>query len=208
MGPPATRLIVRLRSVRATLAAFGLAVSALLAGCGQVETGTPEPARGGSAQAERLAPPVPHPKDACGIPACELLTPEQLTQLGVSPATATEESSSGLTTCSWESPDKHLDLSVTPDANRPQAGGLNDTYLKRSDFEVFEPTEVAGHPAVRADYADVGDCPLYVGVADTQAMIVAVDGFMAESTDTCPIAREATAMILSNLPPLTRPGGG
>ncbi|MGH3978251.1 MAG: DUF3558 domain-containing protein [Pseudonocardiaceae bacterium] len=170
----------------------------MLAGCTSTEAGQPRPASGGSA--ERLAPTVASPKDARDVPPCEVLTPEQITALGADPATERETSSSGLTTCSWIAEDFRID--VTLDATRPEAGGLNDTYLKRDEFVVFESLEVAGHPVVRAERIETDDCTLYVGLADTQAMLVSTRPDPG-LTDPCNLSQETATKVISNLPPLS-----
>ncbi|MGH3978252.1 MAG: DUF3558 domain-containing protein [Pseudonocardiaceae bacterium] len=170
----------------------------MLAGCTSTEAGQPSPASGGSA--ERLAPTVANPVDARDVPPCEVLTPVQITALGADPATERETSSSGLTTCRWVA--EEFSVGLTLDPERPEVGGLNDTYLKRDEFVLFEPLEVAGHPAVHAERFETDDCTLYVGLADTQAMLVSTYPDLGFA-DACTVSRNAAASVISNLPPLS-----
>lgn len=80
---------------------------------------------------------------------------------------------------------------------------LDGIYLVRDDYAVFEPTEVAGHPAVQADLTTESGCTLYIAIADHQG--VATSGNLAGRSvpDPCGLSRRMAELILSNLPPLT-----
>lgn len=78
---------------------------------------------------------------------------------------------------------------------------LDDIYVIKDSFAAFEPTEVAGHPAIHADQVAGGACTIYTAISDYQ--IVATDGDeAAHATDRCAPSRRMAEMILSNLPPL------
>ncbi len=90
-----------------------------------------------------VSPAVTNPKDGRGLDPCTVLTTEQFVAIGADPTTGEDKNSAGLAACGWE-PAKDLGrLSLTLDVDRPETGGLEDTYLKRDDFAVFEPTEAS-----------------------------------------------------------------
>ena len=49
---------------------------------------------------------VREPKDARGIAPCDLLTPTQLRELGLDPATASPDARGMAQSCAWHAPDK------------------------------------------------------------------------------------------------------
>ncbi len=114
----------------------------------------------------RLSPAVTNPKDGRGIDPCTVLTTEQVVAIGADPTTGEDESSAGLAACGWEPVEDLFSFGITLDVDRPETGGLEDTYLKCDDFAVFEPTAVGGHPAVNAEYSDSDDCSIYLGLSD------------------------------------------
>jgi hypothetical protein len=141
------------------------------------------------------------PKDARGIPVCELLTRDQLLQLGLDPATARPNSFLRGDGCSWRLADDSTRAAVGLTID-PQAYKLPDFYRIRDSFQVFEILEVAGHPAVRADGEPTGECTLNVAISDVQ--ILTTEGYLDGRVlpDPCAPARRMAELVLSNLPPL------
>lgn len=78
--------------------------------------------------------------------------------------------------------------------------GLTGAYQYADFKDNFEITEVAGHPAVRADFTPVGEGILYVGVADDQVFSVDAYGDGRILPDPCAPARRPAEFMLSNLP--------
>ncbi|MFC5993330.1 DUF3558 domain-containing protein [Pseudonocardia hispaniensis] len=185
-----------------------MALLAALAGCA-----APEPAAQGApavaapvpasatAQPAGAAPRVAHPRDARGIAVCDLLTPAQLTALGLRPETAEPKVLGTGRLCGWRSTTVGEPAGLTI-ATEIDVRGLDYLYGIRDTFAVFEPLEVAGHPAVRADGNADGRCSLYVAIAEYQ--LLSADGNLAGRPlpDPCARSRRMIEAVLSNLPPL------
>ncbi|GAA3226603.1 hypothetical protein GCM10017691_16260 [Pseudonocardia petroleophila] len=150
-----------------------------------------------------FAPSVPEPKDARGIPPCDLLTDDQLRQLDLLPDSATGAGDAVVQTCAWTSATdatNPVGLEINTDST---LAALDIIYNTRDVVERFEPTEVAGHPAVRADYFADNSCTLAIGIADHQGIGIQANGANRPLPDPCDIPRRMGEFILSNLPPLT-----
>lgn len=146
---------------------------------------------------------MPEPKDARGIAACDLLTDAQLVELGLRPETATA-SSIGSTTrsCSWSSAVDDTNpagLELNDETTIPV---LDDLYLTREVFANFEPREVAGHPALRADYNDDGGCTIITAIADYQGVGTQGNPAGRPQPDPCALSTRMAEFIIANLPPL------
>ena len=168
-------------------------------GCGRTEVGELSPAA-----EQRVSPPVPMPKDARGLEQCDALTAEQVRALDGDPASVEfEEDEFGTgPACAWSAPDDRWTMSIGINTD-PAVGGLETTYLneQRGVFAIFEPFEIDGHPAVRAQQEISPFCSIALGIADTQLVSINMTR-RDESVDTCEIARQAGSALLSNLPPL------
>ncbi|WP_154667127.1 DUF3558 domain-containing protein [Pseudonocardia asaccharolytica] len=187
--------------------------TAALAGCAapaSADRGAPAPPAAASpapasapsaARSGDEAPRVPRPKDARGIGTCELLTPAQLTALGLRPETAESKAVGTGRLCTWRSTTVGEPAGITI-ADDIEVRGLEHIYRLRDTFAVFESREVAGHPAVRADGNADGRCSLYVAVAEYQ--LLSADGNLAGRPlpDPCERSRRMVEAVLSNLPPL------
>jgi len=177
------------------------------AGCATSVSGSPAPAPASSAPSSeaklppRLAPPVQMPLDARGFKACELLTPTQLTELDLDPATAEAKTVGVTDNCSWKYTNDPGNVGGIQLSTRPTLPALDGIYLLRGTTATFTPLEVAGHPAVRAD-AGGAFCSIYVGIADYQGVAVEADTAGRPRADACAPSRRMAEMILSNLPPL------
>jgi len=148
---------------------------------------------------------VRDPKDMRGLPFCELLTRPQLVALGLMPETARPEPSGpGVGGCDWRpvgDPDNLAGFTVRVDSAEPALRGV---YIERSEEYLFDPTEVAGHPAVAIrDTAGAG-CVLEVGVADDQLLSAGANVVGRPIPDDCDRARRIAEAVLANLPPRTR----
>jgi len=183
----------------------------LAAGCARTEAGQPSGGQrsatggSGSTTAIPLAPPVKDAKDARNVAACEALKPEQATQLGLDPASRHEFSlpqpfGKG---CSWTARDFSWGVGFGFDTTRQ---GLSETYLRRGNYQHFEPREIDGYPAVDAQTSfNPEDCYTFVGIADTQQLNINVDNRPTGGQTVKPACErldEIVKMIISNLPPL------
>jgi hypothetical protein len=144
------------------------------------------------------------PKNARGVKQCDALTAEQVRTLGGDPASAdlVDDDFALNPACSWRASDDRWGMNIAL-VTDPQVDGLETLYLNRDRgaFDLFEPFELDGHPAVRAEPEVGPDCGIAIGLANTQVADIAVTG-RDESVDTCEIARQAGSALLSNLPPL------
>ncbi|MBW0132893.1 DUF3558 domain-containing protein [Pseudonocardia abyssalis] len=148
-------------------------------------------------------PSVRDPKDIRAIPPCDVLTDEQLRDLDLLPGTAQELKDPVTERCGWSS--------ATDDTNPVGLEINSDTNLAvldvvenlRGNFERYEPTEVAGHPAIRTDAVADNSCTLVIAIADHQGVSIGSNGANRPLPDPCDIPRRMGEFILSNLPPLT-----
>lgn len=193
-------------SRRAFRTVLGAAALTVLAGCGTgggvVPRSAPEPAPQSGFPADvpqELR--VKEPKDARGIPACDLLTREQLVELGLDPATAQPDSRMLAESCLWYYADgsTFASVSISTDPTATKLPGMYRLHHAEAGFEILE---IAGHPALRFDLDPSIQCGLAVGVADFQNL--GTDGYFDRrpGPDICAQSRRMAEMVLSNLPPL------
>jgi hypothetical protein len=145
---------------------------------------------------------VQSPLDARGIPTCDLLTRSQLLELKLLPDTAKPAGSGDVRTCGWTSSADAANpggIQVRTDSSIPVLDGI---YIIRDTFAVFEPTEIAGHPAVRGDGSTLTGCTIYTAISDYQGVSTNTNLAGRKLADPCAGARRMAEMILSNLPPL------
>jgi hypothetical protein len=127
-----------------------------------------------------------------------VLTGEQLRRLGLDPATASDESNSNASACSWTSVDDSFDVGIALSTVRD----LELFYEMRQTFQSFEPEMVAGYPAVRTSPANgVASCSLLVGNADDQSFSVNTGGLSGPLRDWCSLAEGVASAVLMSLPP-------
>lgn len=190
------------RTVRITAGA--LAALALLAACDDktgtgTASGSASPAPTSQADGNG-APRVPAPLKTDGILAdpCSALSTSQQDDIGmVKPGKATQGPTGP--DCSWSSTAAESNkVSISPfTANK---NGLSDIYSQKSASAYFEPTTVAGYPAVSTNVSDLrsgGNCPLWVGVTDQLVVVVIAQiATGPNKAQPCVVAEKtATAMI-------------
>ncbi len=148
----------------------------------------------------RYSEPVPEPKDARGVEACELITDEQVEQLGLIPGSAEQvDQGPRIQTCVWSSalyPGSPVSIQKNAEGAVPVLDGL---YLIEDPMLPDEERVVSGHPAVRSELADTGFCTIIVAVSDYQGIGVKND---QPESDPCPVSTLIAEFVLSNLPPL------
>lgn len=145
---------------------------------------------------------VPAPKDLRGIEVCDLLSDPQLVQVGLVPGTdrrvpAPPEAAG----CGWRYTTDRANtaiIAVRADSPNPPLPGL---YYIRDTYGLFEPTEVAGHPAVRTARTVADGCNFDIAVADDQMLSVSANGARRPNQDACGLARRMAELILARLPP-------
>jgi Protein of unknown function (DUF3558) len=194
---------------------IGVVIMALASGCTRTEAGQPSPGGSDSPTAstpaqpstsQLAAPPVSNPKDARDIAVCDALKPEQISQLGLNPDSRREEPMPQpfRKGCAWTAPDGSWAVGLAFDTTRQ---GLSETYLRRDNYQHFQPRAIDGYPAVDAQTSfSAEDCYTYVGIADTQQLYINVDNRPALADGPlkppCERADEIVKMIIGNLPPL------
>lgn len=195
---------------------FAVGAVLVLAACASPVSGAPGPGAGSSAATSspsagiagggkpppRYAPAVRSPLDARGIAPCDLLTGPQLLELKLLPATAKPVTSGASLSCTWTSSVDVANpggLQVRTESTIPV---LDNIYIVRDTFAVFESLEISGHPAVHADQSTLTGCTIYTAIADYQGIATFPDLAGHKLANPCAGARRMAEMILSNLPPL------
>lgn len=186
-----------------------LAAGALVAGCSGTKNGTAssEPtyttgSPGASSGSSGSAPKVSNPVNTASIEsnACSALSAAKRTELGL--GEGEQRTTSVGPGCSIFAADDRLNqIEISPVlANK---NGLSDVYDTKANNEYFEPTEVAGYPAVYAaslDARDKGKCGLFVGVTDQLAVniLVQYDNGPGASAP-CPVALKVGEAMIETL---------
>lgn len=132
-----------------------------------------------------------------------MLTDGQLRELDLVPESAREFADEIAPGCAWSS--------STDDTNPVGLEINSDSTLAvldlmenlRDNFGRYERTEVAGHPAVRADDVADDSCSLVIAVADHQGIGIGYNDANRPLPDPCELPRRMGEFILANLPPLT-----
>jgi hypothetical protein len=195
---------VRTATITVALAAT---LFALVAGCSSGTGTTPlgttgtKPATTSTSAGHALpaggAPAVTNPLDTTKYQQnpCSVLTAAQLQTLSIN---GPGKPNPGLIgpSCGWFDQSNFSSLDITFYTNPKVRIGLTGPYLNRKSFQLFQPTQVNGYPAVIADrfgHGGKGDCEAFVGTADD----VLVDFHLLLSsgephyTDACPVAQDA-----------------
>jgi hypothetical protein len=160
------------------------------------DDGSSSDASGGS------APEVSDPiaTEAFTVDVCAALSAEKVGELGLTDPTPREAATGQ--SCNWNFTDEDTDRADIT-GMEPNTNGLSDIYDQADAFEYFEPTEIAGHPAVYASVSDLrgdGDCGLYIGLNDAFAVSVGVMlGSGPDRADPCPVAAAIAAAMIETL---------
>jgi uncharacterized protein DUF3558 len=157
------------------------------------------------APATATAPRVPAPLDVSTFldRPCSVLSADQLASLKLSP-TGDPDTSSDIATiagpgCYWQNGDQMLATKITlMTANKH---GLADSYRghEQGDYPVWEPTTVAGYPAVFNDAVNLratGSCSITVGVSDTMTILVGEEDSSDLGPRACDRAKQVAAMVV------------
>jgi hypothetical protein len=150
-------------------------------------------------------PRVAEPRDLRDIPPCQLLTPTQITDLGLDPTTAKPSEFQSTFDCDIHARDFSTSASLVS-AYRYEVGGLDRLYrtrqLLRDRDRIFVPGTLDGFPTVITNANVADDCVLNVGVADNQVLMIDTDVDPYLSTvHACDLARDVASAVLANLPP-------
>jgi Protein of unknown function (DUF3558) len=188
------------------LVVVAIAAAALAAGCTQTKAGEPSPSGATTATSNgpTVAPRVTNPRDARGLAPCSLLTAEQQATLGLEAEAREAPLPSPIGTgCQWTGDGNDWGVIYGFDTAR---NGLDELYQRKSAFQHFEPRTIDGYPAVDAQTVfNAEDCYTYVGIADTQVLLINVDNRPSGGHTVKPACErldEIAKMIIGNLPPL------
>lgn len=124
---------------------------------------------------------MPQPKDARGIPVCDLLTPEQLTALGLVPQTATERRDEPFARCTWAVAAEPGDRAGVATRIPTEVPALVGYYRIRDSYADFEPITVSGHPGFRYAPNPKSGCVYGIAIADYQYLDT--DGSVVNAAD-------------------------
>lgn len=199
---------------RAVLVVVSAASLALAAGCTSVG-GSPTPAGTTSAtststastdtsEASGKAPAITGPElDLSKFSGpCDMLTSAQLSARGVTRAGEEKAAPAGRS-CDWTPDDRAFGTSFSA-TFLTGSNGLEGFYENRDDFAVFEPTTVAGYPAVNGDAVDIksGSCSTAVGIAKGEGFIVQInvnDKKLPEYGNPCSASGAIAETVIENL---------
>jgi hypothetical protein len=147
---------------------------------------------------DRLAPPVENPKNLRGVDPCQMMSPEQLTGLGLTEAGQKGTSLWGEETCTWAG--SMIVIGLIPDTTLGQ--GLEQAYRAKNSFDNFDESEVDGYPAVRVDFA-AELCGVIVGVSDEQTLRMDFTRVTVQAPgkgDPCGFVESVLSDVIKNLP--------
>lgn len=143
-----------------------------------------------------ISPPVSRPLVVAGVSACQAVTDTQLIELGLDPESRSDHSDAESGDCRWEDHDRRLEAQLVLSDVR----GLELMYYWRDTFNYFEPTEIAGYPAVRDTSPDQGTiCEYLVGVGPNRGFSVEFENPWTRDGDYCGLARRLGTMVIGNL---------
>ncbi|MGH7866576.1 MAG: DUF3558 domain-containing protein, partial [Candidatus Dormibacteraceae bacterium] len=150
------------------LSLVALACAALLTtACSQTEPGQPSAANSAASLTAGTPNPaglkIANPKNIKGLDPCQLLTNDQLAQLGATATPTTDKTPWDETYCDWRN--DNLGLALAPETTL--GTGITGTYARKNNFSKFQQSNVDGYPAARIDWQDLS-CQIYVGVAQTE----------------------------------------
>jgi hypothetical protein len=202
------------RTARAVSVLALVTTASLLTACGGDSAEEAAPATDSAGQATQAtsstagaggeAPQVTNPLDATSLieDPCRALSPSQLDQLGLNEGEPQPNEAMTSGACSWQRSEESLD-SVDLSFIVENADGLGALYADKQSNEYFEPTEIAGYPAVYAslvDNRDSGFCDLWVGVNERDVMhfmVILASEKTAEAS--CGLAADVAEATISTL---------
>lgn len=190
-------------SLRLWVLAFLAALVATASGCagaGQVQSSptASEPVAATDPAvmpSEWSSPPVPTRLVVIGAPVCELLTRSELLALDLDPDSVEDHSNVDTADCRWsgKSSDR-FKASLTLSNVR----GLEAAYYVRDTFTYFEPTEIAGYPAVQTTSPEQwGKCELLLGVGPNRSIGSGAVG--NRGRDYCALSRRLLEVAIPKL---------
>jgi hypothetical protein len=177
--------------VKLLLLAVG-AVLLLVGACGSVPARAPAPDRFGAPTPSRSLDATARSAAPCGA-----LTGDQLRALELEPSGRLDPLPTGVQACVWEGPGFTRDVSVAFYATRDF---LVDTYRSRGMYQRFQPTTIAGFPAVaQQSTAGALSCTVTTGIAVGQAVDVSATELGSAPRPSCETALRVSEAVVANL---------
>jgi Protein of unknown function (DUF3558) len=160
-------------------------------------------AANGSSSVAAGVPKIDTPKDASTIAACQLLKPDQVSQVGISGAGRKSDSPGEVDSCKWTTWITNTQ-GISVGVGKSSGGGLDNVYSNRDELQEFSEFRLAGYPAVHGERAGVDpnrSCDIYVGISVQQVFDVSVQNEAGDYIkDLCGTAKKLGQFVLSNLP--------
>lgn len=187
---------------RTTLGVTAVLTALALAGCALPTDADSEDQQsssdvGSSPSQQQPGPQIEQPKNLQAVGhACELLTSEQLQQLGLGGEPQPDESLWGEASCDWAN--DAAGVSVTQ-MNQTSPATM---YQNAKTFDEYHPGQVRGYPANHTDRLS-NLCTVDVGVSDTATFRVDFtqhEHSTPEMQDACGYADTIAAEVLTNIP--------
>lgn len=188
--------------VRVGLILSGVMTATVVSACAPGSSGQPDPQPSGEASATKSASngskiPFDNPKDLSAVKkSCDLLTQEQLDELGMAAEPSQTEAIVGIAPCNWDG-DKFA-MSLAPDTS---SGGIRDFYQQYGGTKQMTKTTVKGYPAGWIDKTDI-TCRVEVGVAKGAKFAVNYTAYGPDrhQSEPCKQGEKIAAMVLKNIP--------
>ncbi|WP_198042895.1 MULTISPECIES: DUF3558 domain-containing protein [Actinoalloteichus] len=144
-----------------------------------------------------LAPGVPSPKNIDGLAPCDFLTSDQAADLDLPAAGQEGATLAGSPECRWGDVNVGLTVAIYVETHDLNLSGI---YSQEDSFAVFEPTEIAGHPAVMTSRVESNfGCDTYFGVNDDQLIVVSANVGSRDDLEPCEWGSSVAAAMAENL---------
>lgn len=169
-----------------------LALTISLTSCSSEEPAAQPPQTATSEESSTVQ--VSNPKDATAVDACNMLSAQTATELGLDPKGNSVDEGAG---CQWDSKDLSRNVSLTVLQNQ----SIQEYYNGKSAYADYEELTIAGYPAVRANDGsptEYGFCNFFLATDENQ--IIQAAGGDSSHTDPCGLAQKALEDAVSNLP--------
>ncbi|MEY7972421.1 DUF3558 domain-containing protein [Saccharomonospora xinjiangensis] len=199
------------RTARAFSALTLVTAASVLTACGDDSAANPpgladqkETSTSSAAGTGADVPKVSNPLDVTSLASdpCAALSSEQLAQFGLGEGETQANAGHAGKACRWKRTEESLD-SVDFTVVAENTDGLASVYAAKDGSAYFEPTEVAGYPAVYtglSDSRDSGTCDLWVGVSDQQVVYIMTNLVSAESAEaSCGLAADVAEAAITTL---------
>lgn len=190
---------------RTSAKAFGVIILLTSTACSQPPPTTPgtatskSPPATSGAQSHDSSSGIKNPKILKSVDdTCQLLTPDQVDQLGAQGETNTETTPWGEKNCKWS----NEKVSVTLSKNTVSGKGFSRIEERKDNFANFDRTTVKGYPAARIN-SKGNLCVVGMGISSESTLSVSVSKYNStdpQHDDPCAFAEKVAAEALKNIP--------